>query len=41
MVTLALGAAERLLQERMDDQEHRKLVDKFLTELQEKQEETA
>jgi F-type H+-transporting ATPase subunit b len=41
MVTLALGAAERLLQERMDDQEHRKLVDKFLTELQERQEETA
>ncbi len=34
MVTLALGAAERLLQEQMDDKEHRRLVDKFLTELQ-------
>ncbi len=34
MVTMTLGAAERLLQERMDAAEHRKLVDRFLDELQ-------
>lgn len=34
MVALTLGAAERLLQERMDADEHRRLVDKFLDELQ-------
>ena len=34
MVTLALGAAERLLEERLDEAEHRRLVDRFLDELQ-------
>jgi F-type H+-transporting ATPase subunit b len=34
MVSMSLGAAERLLQERMDAPEHRKLVDRFLDELQ-------
>jgi F-type H+-transporting ATPase subunit b len=34
MVAMTLGAAERLLQERMDTAEHRKLVDRFLDELQ-------
>jgi F-type H+-transporting ATPase subunit b len=34
MVAMSLGAAERLLQERMDAPEHRKLVDRFLDELQ-------
>jgi F-type H+-transporting ATPase subunit b len=34
IVGMSLGAAERLLQERMDAPEHRKLVDRFLDELQ-------
>ena len=34
MVTLALGAAERLLAEKLDDENHRRAVDRFLTELQ-------
>jgi len=34
MVNLALGAAERLLQEKVDSDEHRKLVDRFLTDLE-------
>lgn len=34
MVAMTLGAAERLLQERMDAAEHEKLVDRFLDELQ-------
>jgi len=34
MVTLALTAAERLLREKMDTEEHRRAVEQFLTELQ-------
>jgi F-type H+-transporting ATPase subunit b len=34
IVTLALGAAERLLEEKMDTEEHRRLVDRFLTDLE-------
>lgn len=37
MVTLALGAAERLLREKMDTEEHRRAVEQFLTELQEQE----
>lgn len=33
MVAMSLGAAERLLQTRMDAPEHKKLVDRFLDEL--------
>jgi F-type H+-transporting ATPase subunit b len=34
MVGLALGAAEKLLAEKLDTEEHRRLVDRFLTELE-------
>ncbi len=34
IVALALGAAERLLQEKLDGDEHRRLVDRFLSDLQ-------
>jgi F-type H+-transporting ATPase subunit b len=34
MVTLSLGAAEKLLSERLDNEENRRLVDRFLTELE-------
>lgn len=37
MVTMALGAAERLLDEKLDEDAHRKVVDRFLTELQEQE----
>jgi F-type H+-transporting ATPase subunit b len=37
MVTMALGAAERLLRETMDAEEHRRAVERFLTELQEQE----
>jgi F-type H+-transporting ATPase subunit b len=37
MVDMALGAAERLLHEKLDTEEHRKVVDRFLTELQEQE----
>jgi F-type H+-transporting ATPase subunit b len=33
MVTLALGATERLLSEKMDQEHHRKLLERFLSEL--------
>ena len=33
MVGLALGAAERLMQEKLDAAEHRRLIDRFLDEL--------
>jgi F-type H+-transporting ATPase subunit b len=33
VVHLALGAAEKLIQEEMDDERHRKLVDRFVSEL--------
>jgi F0F1-type ATP synthase membrane subunit b/b' len=34
MVTTALGAAELLMREKLDNREHRKMVDRFLNELQ-------
>lgn len=34
MVTMALGAAEHLMQERLDGDTHKNLVDRFLTDLQ-------
>lgn len=34
IVNLALGAAERLLQESVDTEEHRRLVDRFLADLE-------
>jgi F-type H+-transporting ATPase subunit b len=34
IVNLALGAAERLLVEKVDTEEHRRLVDRFLTDLE-------
>jgi len=34
MVTLALGAAERLLQERLDPKEHGRIVERFLDDLE-------
>ena len=34
MVGTALGAAELLLREKLDSQEHRKMVDRFLSDLQ-------
>lgn len=37
MVAMALGAAERLLREKMDAEEHRRAVERFLTELQEQE----
>ena len=37
IVSLAVGGAERLLQEQLDSEEHRKVVDRFLTELQEQE----
>ncbi len=37
IVALAVGGAERLLQEELDSEEHRNLVDRFLTDLQEQE----
>lgn len=37
MVGLALGAAEKLLAEKLDAEEHGRLVDRFLTELESKE----
>ena len=37
IVAMAVGGAERLLQEELDSDEHRKVVDRFLTELQEQE----
>jgi len=37
IVAMAVGGAERLLHEQLDSDEHRKVVDRFLTELQEQE----
>ena len=37
VVDMALGAAEHLMLEKLDSAEHRKLVDKFLVEMQEQE----
>jgi F0F1-type ATP synthase membrane subunit b/b' len=37
MVTMVLGATERLMHERLDAEKHRGLVDRFLSELKERE----